>query len=186
MRPNKDFYERDTADVAKDLLGKRLVRGVASGKIVETEAYYGNDDPASHASNGKTERNSLMFGEPGRVYVYLCYGMHHLLNVTTESEGVPGAVLIRAVEPLEGVGRMRENRGGGDITDLASGPGKLCEAFGIDRTHNGEKIFREDSTIRITGEECVRGTGRSKRIGVSEEHEEDLRFYIKDCEYVSQ
>lgn len=132
----REFYARPTLEVARCLLGQRLVRVLdgrrLSGRIVETEAYIGGDDLASHASRGRTPRTDPMFGPPGFAYVYFIYGMYHCLNVVTEPEGFPAAVLIRAIEPVEGIDRMRQLRPGRPDTDLANGPGKLCQALAID------------------------------------------------------
>ncbi|MGB8426830.1 MAG: DNA-3-methyladenine glycosylase [Desulfobacterales bacterium] len=146
------FFSRDTLVVARELLGKRLVRCCRgqrlSGMVVETEAYLGASDSASHAFRGRTARNSVMFGPAGTAYVYLVYGMHHMLNVTTDAEGIAGAVLLRAIKPLEGIDKMTALRGG-TRRGLADGPGKLCRALavdlslrGIDLT-SGEKLWFE-------------------------------------------
>lgn len=136
----KDFYARDTLKVARELLGKKLVRRIGgielSGMIVETEAYCGRQDSACHAHRGQTPRNAIMFGHPGHAYVYFTYGMHYMLNLVTEEEGSPCAVLIRAVLPLAGIEEMearRQKKG----KQLTNGPAKLCQAFGIDKSLNG-------------------------------------------------
>jgi DNA-3-methyladenine glycosylase len=137
---DREFYCRNTLKVARDLLGKKLVRRVnglvLSGMIVETEAYCGREDSACHAHRGKTPRNAVMFGEPGHAYVYFTYGMHYMLNLVTEEAENPCAVLIRAIAPLEGIEAMeaRRKRKGADLTD---GPAKLCQALAIDKTFNG-------------------------------------------------
>jgi DNA-3-methyladenine glycosylase len=135
------FYNRDTILVAQDLLGKILIREnegkTISGRIVETEAYTGPGDPASHAFRGPTPRSRIMFGPPGIAYVYFCYGVHHLLNVVTEKDGTAGAVLVRGLEPLEGIERMMENRGRDTEKALLDGPGKLTEALEITLSLNG-------------------------------------------------
>src|SRR4030043_2169225 len=147
----RKFYGRDTSKVARDLLGKALVKYKGSemvgGIIMETEAYYGPDDPASHAYNGKTPRSKIMFGKPGISYVYLCYGMYHLLNIVTENEGCPGAVLIRVLEPVWGIDTMKERRNL-DIR-LTDGPGKLTIALGIDIKDNGKDIVTGENNIYI-------------------------------------
>jgi DNA-3-methyladenine glycosylase len=136
----RNFFDRDTLIVARDLLGKKLVRSfdgqILSGMIVETEAYVGAEDTACHASKGKTPRNSIMFGMPGIAYIYFVYGMHYMLNAVTEAEGNPCAVLIRAVMPLEGrdVMEIHRKRSGKNLTD---GPAKVCQAMGIDKSLNG-------------------------------------------------
>ncbi len=137
----RSFYEQKTIDVARQLIGKYLVRkhadGTTVGKIVETEAYVGPEDKACHASRGRTARTDVMFGAAGHAYVYFIYGFHNMLNIVTESEGFPAAVLIRAVEPIEGIPLMKSRRHMTDVQQLASGPGKLCGAFAIDRSLNG-------------------------------------------------
>lgn len=139
------FYDRDTLSVARDLLGCVVVHespaGRAAGRIVEVEAYHGEDDPACHAAAGRTARTAPLYGPAGRAYVYRIYGMHFCLNAVTRVEGAPSAVLIRALEPLQGLDRMRERRErrrGGPVADarLADGPGKLCEALGVTLDHN--------------------------------------------------
>lgn len=151
----RDFYARDTVTVARELLGKRLVclrNGErVSGVITETEAYLGMDDTACHAHKGRTARTEIMFGEAGHAYVYLCYGMHHMLNIVTRQAGEPEAVLIRALHPQENMDIMRVSRGTkGDDRNLANGPGKLCQALDITKKcHNrldltlGEKLWLE-------------------------------------------
>ncbi|HOC59201.1 MAG TPA: DNA-3-methyladenine glycosylase [Smithellaceae bacterium] len=136
----RNFYHRNTLEVARDLLGKKLVRRFhesdLSGMIIETEAYCGQEDSACHAHRGKTQRNAVMFGPPGYSYVYFTYGMHYLLNLVTENEGNPCAVLIRAIIPLTGIAEMearRKRRG----KNLTNGPAKLCQALAIDRSFNG-------------------------------------------------
>lgn len=137
---DRKFYNRPTVDVARDLLGKRLVRRLdnaeLSGIIIETEAYCGADDSACHAHRGRTIRNAVMFGKPGHAYVYFTYGMHYLLNVVTEGENKPCAVLIRAILPLTGLDQMRARRRRQD-RDLANGPAKLCQALSIDKSFYG-------------------------------------------------
>ncbi|MDY6773919.1 MAG: DNA-3-methyladenine glycosylase, partial [Candidatus Nanohaloarchaea archaeon] len=156
-RLNREFVARDPETVARELLGHELMRDVEGetlrGRIVETEAYHGPSDPASHASSGRTERNEPMFGEPGRAYVYVSYGLHAMLNVVTGEEGEPSAVLIRAVEPLEGLEKMRENRGLEDKQALCSGPGKLTEAFEVSMEHNRTDLTEGD--LRIEEGEAV-------------------------------
>ncbi len=142
----RSFFDRDTVHVARELLGHYLVREyegqVLVGRIVETEAYVGLEDKASHASVGRTARNAVMFGPPGHAYVYVIYGVHHCLNVVTEPEGFPAAVLIRALEPVEGIDVMRRLRGGRPDRELTNGPGKLCQALAIDLRFNGYDLCR--------------------------------------------
>ncbi len=140
IRPGRrlpaDFYQRDATEVAPDLLHKVLVAGPCAGRIVEVEAYRA-DDPASHSFRGRTARNATMFGPPGRLYVYFTYGMHYCANVVTGEEGDGQAVLLRAVLPLEGLDLMRARRGDKPDRILTDGPGKLCQAFDLDRRHDG-------------------------------------------------
>lgn len=145
----RDFYERDPRRVAVDLLGCVLVHetseGIASGVIVETEAYLCVDDPACHAYRGPDMRNRTIFGGPGLAYVYLSYGMHRLINANCEEEGKGSAVLIRALDPLEGSDLMAERRG---KMDLCTGPGKLTQALGIELYQDGHDLARDPLTIR--------------------------------------
>ena len=146
----RSFYARDTLTVARELLGCVLVRRVGDGatlrgRIVEVEAYVGEEDQACHARAGRTHRTQVLYGPPGLAYVYLTYGMHHLLNAVTEPAGRPAAVLIRAAEPLSGLERMARGRGWGGQSPvephhLASGPAKLCQAFALDLRHNGSDL----------------------------------------------
>ena len=152
----RDFYEQRTVQAAQGLLGKHLVRvhpdGITTGIILETEAYVGLEDRASHASRGRTPRTTVMFGPAGFAYVYVIYGLHHCLNAVTEPEGYPAAVLIRAVQPREGLDLMRARRRKQEISLLASGPGRLCQAFGIERGLSGvdlcgDTLFIEDHHV---------------------------------------
>lgn len=155
-----DFYRRPTLDVARDLIGKVLVHkagdGLSAGAIVEVEAYIGEDDPACHAARGPTERNQPLYGPPGRAYVYLNYGLHDMMNCVTEDIGRPAAVLIRALEPLEGVALMQRRRGRAKwrkgkppVADheLCRGPGNLCRAMGITLADNRRTLTRGPLTI---------------------------------------
>jgi DNA-3-methyladenine glycosylase len=152
----RNFYGQPTVQAAQMLLGKYLVRvhpdGVTTGMILETEAYVGLEDKASHASRGRTPRNAVMFGPAGFAYVYVIYGMHHCLNAVTEQEGYPAAILIRAVQPCAGLDLMRARRRKEDSRLLANGPGNLCQAFGIERALNGvdlcgDMLFVEDRKV---------------------------------------
>lgn len=188
---NKEFYERDTRVVARELLGKVIVRKldgkILKGKIVETEAYLGEEDRASHARFGKTNRNYLMFEEAGRVYVYFIYGMYYCLNVTTEVKGKAGAVLIRGIEPLEETEVMKRNRKKAEIKRLTDGPGKICQAMQIDKSFNGEEIFDDNGILYIEQEEKYNfEIVESKRIGVKMDLDENMRYYIKNNKFVSK
>lgn len=177
------FFERDAAVVARDLLGDLLVHCETVGRIVETEAYRGEGDPGSHASNGPTERNRAMYGEPGRAYVYLCYGVHELFNVVTGPEGEASAVLVRALEPVRGLDLMRERRGVEDPENLTSGPGKLTEAMDIDRRHGGDDLLTGE--LRMERGDDVAEVGTGPRIGLGVECDRRLRFYEEGSVFVS-
>jgi len=144
------FFARHPLDVAPELLGKVLMHGERSGRIVEVEAYCGPDDPASHAYRGLTPRTATMFGPAGHLYVYFTYGMHWCANVVTHPRGEVGAVLLRALEPLTGVEAMREARPRARRhLDLANGPAKLCQALGIDGGHDGADLRRPDGPLTL-------------------------------------
>jgi DNA-3-methyladenine glycosylase len=187
VKLRKTFYQRDALAVAKDLLGCALISEIGgknkrtSGIIVETEAYTGEDDPGSHAYTGKTKRNSIMYGEPGRAYVYLIYGMYYLFNVVTCAPQIPGAVLIRALEPVEGVDIMKKRRNTHKIDNLTTGPGKLTQALGIASDHNGLDIT--GNIVWIEEHTKPANIGSSSRVGVSDE--QSLRFFIKGNIFVS-
>jgi DNA-3-methyladenine glycosylase len=187
----RPFYSRSTLEVASELLGKVLVRRVGrrnfAGKIVETEAYVGPEDLACHASKGHTPRTAVMFGPPGHAYVYMIYGFYFCLNVVTEPEGFPAAVLIRAVAPLENVDLMRRLRNNPEReTNIASGPGKLCMAMAIDKQLNGADLL--GTTIWIEDRKLDPGPIRtSPRVGVDyagEYKDKPWRFYV-DSPHVS-
>jgi len=186
MRPfSKDFYLQDTTSVARQLIGATLVRrtakGVLSGTIVETEAYISRD-PANHAFRGKTNRNRSMFGPPGRAYVYSIH-RYHCLNLVTQPEGVAEAVLIRSVEPLEGISVMQRNRKTDQLRLLTVGPGRLCQAFAIDRTLDGANLADGDLVV-LKGTPCTE-IECTTRVGVTAGKELPLRFFARDCLFVS-
>jgi DNA-3-methyladenine glycosylase len=185
----REFYNRHTLKVARELLGKYLVvnqnGSKLSGKIVETEAYLGPYDPASHAYRGLTDRNKIMFGKPGYSYVYFTYGMYYCLNFITEKEGFPAAVLIRALEPKEGIERMRRRRCKEKIEDLTSGPGKLCQAMGIDKSLYGADLAGKTIYVEERDEQAGK-TVSANRIGINKGKEKKWRFYIKDSRFVSK
>lgn len=187
---NRKFYCRNTVIVAKALLGKLLVHKVdnkkIAGRIVETEAYFGKGDPASHASRGVTPRNKVMFEKPGYAYVYFCYGFYNMFNVVTEKEGVPGAVLIRALEPVKGVDFMRKMRKTNDSFNLTNGPGKLTLALKIDLTKNKEDLTGNKLFIADDGKKKYFKIVSSKRIGINVAKDKLLRFYIKGNPFVSK
>ena len=192
MKPlPRRFYIRETLTVAEKLLGKKIVRHTNStrlvGKIVEVEAYRGSDDPGSHAYKGMTLRNRLMFGKGGFAYVYFTYGMHYCFNVVTESQHAPGAVLIRALEPLDGIETMRKNRGNKNLLNLTNGPAKLTEAMNITKKQNGLDLTRGKELLICEPEvkenfEVV----ATKRIGIKVGVDKLWRFCIKDNKFVSR
>lgn len=170
----RSFYARPTVEVARDLLGKVLVHGSTSGRIIETEAYLGEDDLAAHASAGITDRTRVIYGPPGHAYVYFIYGMYECFNVVAETDGVPGAVLVRALEPLTGLDVMRRRRG---RADLASGPGKLTIAMGITRALNGADLVKGPLRI-VDGPAHVGEIKVTPRIGISQCVDWPLRFLL--------
>jgi DNA-3-methyladenine glycosylase len=186
----RSFYARDPALVARELIGKRLVRqtvdGLSGGRIVEAEAYLSRRDPACHANRGMTRRNAAMFGPPGHAYVYMIHA-RWCFNCVTEDIGLGSAVLIRALEPLDGLPLMHARRGVENLLDLTRGPARLCQALAIDRSHNtwdltaGSELWVEEDrqlngTLRIL---------RSPRIGISAATHRLLRFYLAGSRYVS-
>ncbi len=185
------FYDRDTEHVSRDLLGCVLEcttkEGKASGIIVETEAYVGEHDPACHAAAGRTKRTDPLYGRPGTAYVYFIYGMYWCVNAVTRAEGLPSAVLIRALEPVVGIDLMRERRGAGRTDrELTNGPGKLCIALGIGREHNGASLQRGPLVIRegerVADADVVVGS----RIGIKKAADWPLRWYVRNNEFVSR
>ncbi|HWP43486.1 MAG TPA: DNA-3-methyladenine glycosylase [Blastocatellia bacterium] len=174
-----DFFARDTLEVARDLIGATLVAGGSEGRIVETEAY--TTDAASHAVT-RPKQADIMRVTFGHIYVYMIYGMHYCLNFTTERAGA-GAVLIRAVEPLKGIERMVERRGTSDLRRLASGPGRLCEAFAIDLSFNGKPLGRE---IKLRERSATPEIASSRRIGLSQATDLEWRFYEAGNRFVSR
>jgi DNA-3-methyladenine glycosylase len=185
----KQFYRRDTVNVAKELLGKIIVKTeknkILSGIIVETEAYTGGNDPASHSYNGLTKRNRVMFEDGGKIYVYFVYGNHFCFNIVTENKGTGSAVLIRAVEPLEGIDIMQKRRPKAkDIYNLTNGPGKFCSAFGINRKYNGLDI--SGGKIFLTYGENKSGILASPRIGIGKGTSLKYRFFLADNLFVSK
>ena len=187
------FYSRPTLTVARELLGKVLVHrtaaGVASGMIVETEAYIGEDDPACHAAPGRTMRNEPLYGPPGVAYVYLNYGIHYLVNAVTEADGHPAAVLIRALEPVDGIALMAQRRSpiGRDVevAGLCRGPGNLTKALGITIAENRVDLTRSLRSRQASGQLCIEDRGIyppavacGPRIGITVAVERPWRFWI--------
>jgi len=196
MRLTKSFYERNAVLVARELPGKRLVRCLngerLSGTIVECEAYR-QDDTACHAHRGMTQRNAVMFGPPGQTYVYFVYGMHFLLNIVAEQKGHAAAVLIRAIEPREGIETMQKLRGGGKVGKLLTGgPARLTQALAIDKSLNGTNLMDSDVLWVEENEATIADTDIAcgPRIGIGYAAEPDLlapwRFWVRGNPCVSR
>ncbi len=194
MKINKEFYRRSGLEVAPDLLGMTLVhktdQGIVKGKIVEVEAYMGTKDKGAHSYSGKaTKRTKVMFGQYGHAYVYLIYGMHYCMNVVTNEVDIPEAVLIRALEPIDGIDLMTKRRYGKSLKNLCSGPGKLCQAMGIDKDNNGMDLTGDQLYIEKPQVSEDFEIIRSKRVNIdyAEEAKDFLwRFSIKDNGFVSK
>jgi DNA-3-methyladenine glycosylase len=187
------FYARPTPEVARRLLGHVLLSEVGgrrtAGRIVETEAYLGTPDPASHGYGGRrTRRNASLFAGPGTAYVYFTYGMHWCLNAVTERAGVPSAVLIRALEPLEGLTIMRRRRGGVGLADrqLCSGPAKLCQALGVTGREDGIPLTRGRLRVLKAHSRQRYAIITTPRIGITRAADWPLRFLIEDSPWVSR
>ncbi len=195
------FFNRDPRRVARSLLGKLLIRtgpgGILAGRIVETEAYLGEGDGAAHSAAGQTARNAVLFGPPGRAYVYFIYGNHYCLNVSCLPDGIPGGVLFRALEPLSGIEQMAEARGIEVVKailekisllrKISSGPGRLCEAFGITRERDNGKLFVSPSSDLQLADDGhrVRAVTVTRRIGIVKSAEQPLRYFIAGNSFVS-
>jgi DNA-3-methyladenine glycosylase len=183
------FYDRPTEMVARELLGAVLEceteAGVASGRIVETEAYLGPDDPACHAVAGRTERTWHLHGPPGIAYVYFIYGAHWCFNAVTREEGHGSAVLVRALDPLAGIDLMRERRGGVKDAQLTNGPGKLCQALGIDAAMNGLRLDRRPLRILPGATMAENEVETTARIGISKAADWPLRYLVRGNPNVS-
>ena len=186
----RSFYARDPVVVARAVLGRLLVhdspRGRVSGRVVEAEAYRGAGDPASHAHRGRTPRNTAMFGEPGHACVYFTYGLHHCLNLVTGTTGKASAVLVRALEPVDGCELMRERRGIGATTRLARGPGNVARALGLTRAHDGldlvgGPLWLSDLPPRRGGHRVARGP----RVGIRVALDRDWRCFLEGHPCVS-
>jgi DNA-3-methyladenine glycosylase len=194
----RGFYDRDPRKVARELLGKVLVRRegrrVRAGRIVEVEAYLGAEDAAAHAAAGRTPRNAVLFGPPGHAYVYFIYGMHFCLNISCLPEGDAGCVLLRALEPLEGIDAMAVARGvevragsTRELRNLASGPGRLCEALDITRERdNGKDLTARRSDLLVADDPEFRGqVVESARVGITKASELPLRYSVAGNAFVS-
>jgi DNA-3-methyladenine glycosylase len=175
----REFYERNTVQVSRDLLGKILVHGRVAGVIVETEAYVGGDDLASHSARGVTPRTKVIFGPAGHAYVYFIYGMYECLNLVAEPEGQPGCVLIRAIDPICGISTMfRRRPKTRKAQDLASGPGKLTIAMGITRAENGRDVTRGSLVVRKWKQAPPVEIEVTPRIGITKCAGLPLRFVL--------
>lgn len=186
LRPlPRRFFARDVVEVARDLIGRVLARetgGVLmTGRIVEVEAY-AHDDPASHTFRGQTRRNETMFGPPGFVYVYVSHGIHHCMNLTT---GNANAVLLRAIEPIDGMGEMARRRGLADERLLCAGPGRLCQAFGITLADDGEDVTKRGSVWVAAGKPADR-IATTARIGITAAAEVPWRFVEEGSRFASR
>jgi DNA-3-methyladenine glycosylase len=194
------FFNRDPREVARELLGKLIVRKEGrkqlAGRIVEVEAYLGADDLAAHAAAGQTPRNAVLFGPPGHAYIYFIYGVHYCLNISCLPDGIAGGVLFRALEPISGIKEMAEARGladldlasARDLRKIASGPGKLCEALGVTRPRDNEKDMvspRSDLQVMEDGFR-VENIAVTPRIGITKSAEMPLRYIIAGNAFVSK
>lgn len=178
----KSFYNRSPLEVAPELLGKVLVRNlegqIISGRIIEVEAYLAFVDKAAHGYIGKTKRNESLFGEAGRLYVHSIH-MQNCMDIVTEGEGIPSSVLIRGLEPIDGIEVMKKLRNKEKLKDLASGPGKLCQALAIDKTFNGVDVTKNSSSVYVIDDGFEVGkVSKTRRIGLSKGVEEEYRFHI--------
>jgi DNA-3-methyladenine glycosylase len=190
-RLGAEFYETPTLLLAERLLGKIFVHREASGRvtkgrIVETEAYLGVGDEACHAWRGMTERNRVMFGPPGHLYIYFSYGCHYLANIVSEEAGVAGAVLLRAMEPVEGIEWMRERRRIAETTALMSGPGKLTQALGLGPAHYGESLMDDVCWLEDATDIPPELIGTSPRIGISRSAALPWRKFVLSSPHVSK
>jgi DNA-3-methyladenine glycosylase len=183
MRLGRDFYDRSVHDVARDLIGCVIRHGETAGRIVETESYH-MDEPACHAYAGLTGRTRTLFGPPGHAYVYFSYGIHSLLNAVCERDGVGAAVLIRALEPVDGIGVMRARRGVERTRDLCSGPGKLTQALGIGLSLNDSSLV--DGPIAVLERESQPRIAIGERIGITKAADLPWRFCDADSRHVSR
>lgn len=179
----------DLESVAQRLLGSELVRQLNGqtlrGRIVEVEAYH-QSDAASHSYNGRTTRNEVMFGPPGHLYVYFTYGMHYCMNIVTGGEGEASAVLIRALQPLEGIEQMRLNRSGRSDSELTNGPAKACQALSIDKAMNGHDLTKPPLKLELKPPINSGQVVTAKRIGISKERDKPWRWYIAGNQFVSK
>ena len=182
-RLRRSFFDRSVHDVAPELIGATLLVDGIGGMIVEVEAYH-HTDPAAHSYVGRTERNAVMFGRPGYAYVYRSYGMHWCLNFVCEEEGSASAVLVRALEPTQGLTAMRRRRGLHEERALCSGPGKLCEALGVTHKHNGLPLDRAPFELRARGK--IAGIVTGVRIGITKAADKPWRYGLEGSKFLSK
>jgi DNA-3-methyladenine glycosylase len=183
MTIGKDFFARSVHDVAPELIGVTLLVDGVGGPIVEVEAY-DHEDPAAHGFRGKTERNASMFGPPGHAYVYRSYGIHWCLNFVCEAEGVASAVLIRALEPTHGIEQMRARRGLEDARLLCAGPGRLCQALGVTREHDGRALDRPPFDLLPRERDAEIAVGQ--RVGITQAAEQPWRYGLAGSRFLSR
>ena len=179
----RDFFARSVHEVAPDLIGVMLLVDGAGGPIVEVEAY-DHEDPAAHGYGGRTERNASMFGPPGHAYVYRSYGVHWCLNFVCEEEGSASAVLIRALEPAQGLDAMRERRGVDDPRLLCAGPGRLCQALGITRAHDG--LALDEPPFELVSRETKPEIAVGARIGITKAADRPWRYVLAGSKFLSR
>ena len=182
-RLRRSFFDRSVHEVAPELIGAALIIDGVGGVIVEVEAYH-HTDPAAHSYNGRTERNAVMFGPPGYAYVYRSYGIHWCLNFVCEEKGSASAVLIRAIEPTQGVATMRRRRGLREERALCSGPGNLCEALAVTQKHNGLPLDRAPFELRARTE--IPGVVTGVRVGITKAAEKPWRYGLKSSPFLSK
>jgi DNA-3-methyladenine glycosylase len=182
MKLGRDFFARSVHEVAPQLVGATLLVDGIGGRIVEVEAY-DHEDPAAHGFGGRTERNASMFGPPGHAYVYRSYGIHWCLNLVCEEEGVASAVLIRALEPTQGLAVMTERRGTEDPRLLAAGPGRLCQALGVTREHDAARLDRPPFELHAGSEVPIE---RGPRIGITKAAERPWRYAEARSRFLSR
>jgi len=179
----RSFFDRPVLKVAPELIGATLLVNGVGGRVVEVEAYH-HTDPAAHSYRGQTDRNAVMFGPPGVAYVYRSYGIHWCLNFVCEAEGSASAVLIRALEPIEGLAAMRRRRGVADERLLCSGPGKLCQALGVTHRHNGLPL--DKAPFELRAREGKAAIVRGVRIGITKAVERPWRYGLKGSRFLSK
>jgi DNA-3-methyladenine glycosylase len=182
-RLRKSFFDRSVHHVAPELIGATLLVDGVGGLIVEVEAYH-HTDPAAHSYNGKTERNAVMFGPPGHLYVYRSYGIHWCMNFVCEEAGSASAVLIRALQPTQGLAAMKRRRGTTEERQLCSGPGKVCEALGVTRKHNGLPLDKPPFELRARADDFDVAIG--VRIGITKAAELPWRYGVKGSPFLSK